>query len=70
MFDVNVFVYGLEDEELSFSRICNKEELNELLKCYDKNDLNVKELQNARLSESMETCFYPYLKRMWKKIFY
>ena len=38
--------------------------LNELLKCYDKNDLNVKEIPNARLSESMETCFCPYCMRM------
>ncbi len=64
MYDVNVFVYGPEGEDLSFSRICNKEELNELLKCYDKNDLNVKEIPNARLSESMETCFCPYCMRM------
>lgn len=64
MYDVNVFVYGPEGEDLSLSRICNKEELNELLKCYDKNDLNVKEIPNARLSESMETCFCPYCMRM------
>lgn len=64
MFDVNVFVYGPEGEDLSFNRICNKEELNELLKCYDKNDLNVKEISNARLSESMETSFCPYCMRM------
>lgn len=64
MYDVNVFVYGPEGEDLSFSRICNKEELNELLKCYDKNDLNVKEIPNSRLSESMETCFCPYCMRM------
>lgn len=64
MYDVNVFVYGPEGEDLSFSRICNNEELNELLKCYDKNDLNVKEILNGRLSESMETCFCPYCMRM------
>lgn len=64
MYDVNVFVYGPEGEDLSFSRICSKEELNELLKCYDKNNLNVKEIPNARLSESMETCFCPYCMRM------
>lgn len=64
MFDVNVFVYGPEGEDLSFNRICNKEELNELLKCYDKNDLNVKEIPNTRLSESMETSFCPYCMRM------
>lgn len=64
MFDVNVFVYGPEGEDLSFNRICNKEELNELLKCYDKNDLNVKEISNAILSESMETSFCPYCMRM------
>lgn len=64
MYDVNVFVYGPEGEDLSFSRICNKEELNELLKCYDKNDLNVKEIPNARLSESMETCFCPSSKHL------
>lgn len=40
------------------------EELNELLKCYDKNDLNVKEIPNVRLSESMETCFCPCCMRM------
>lgn len=34
------------------------------LKCYDKNDLNVKEIPNARLSESMETSFCPYCMRM------
>lgn len=64
MYDVTVFAYGPEGEDLSFSRICNKEELNELLKCYDKNDLNVKEIPNARLSESRETCFCPYCMRM------
>ena len=67
MYDVNVFVYGTEGEDLSFSRICNKEELNELLKCYDKNDLNVKEIPNAKLSESMETCFCPYCMK-WEFI--
>ena len=49
---------------LSFSMICNKEELNELLKCYDKNNLNVKEIPNAKLSECMETCFCPNCMRM------
>lgn len=42
MFDFNVFVYWPEDENLSFNMICNREELKELSKCYDKNDLNVK----------------------------
>lgn len=46
MYDVNVFVYGHEDDDLSFSRICNKEVLNELFKCYDRNDLNIKENLN------------------------
>lgn len=39
MYDVIFFVYEPDGEDLGFSMVCNKEELNELLKCYDKNDL-------------------------------
>lgn len=64
MYDVDVFVYGAEGEDLSFSITCNKEEVNQLLKCYDRTDISVKEIPNAQLSESMETCFCPYCMRM------
>lgn len=61
MYDVNVFVYGPEGEDLSFSRNCNQEEVNQLLRCYDSSELSVKEIPNAKLSESMETCFLSIL---------
>ncbi len=64
MFDVNVFAIGPDGEDLSFERICNVEELSELKKCYDNSDLSVKEIPNAKMSQSNETCFCPYCMRM------
>lgn len=64
MYDVDVMVYGPEGEDLGFKRVCNKEELNQILRCYDKTELSIKEILNAKLSESKETCFCPYCMRM------
>lgn len=64
MYDVDVMVYGPEGEDLGFKRVCNKEELNQILRCYDKTELSIKEIPKAKLSESKETAFCPYCMRM------
>lgn len=64
MYDVDVMVYGPEGEDLGFKRVCNKEEVNEILKYYGNTEITIKELKDAKLSESKETCFCPYCMRM------
>lgn len=64
MFDVNVQAYSSEGDDLSFSQVCTQEEVNELKKCYDSEDLIIREIPNARFSQSMETCFCPYCMNM------
>ncbi len=52
MFDVDVFVYGPEGEDLGFKRVCSKEEVEQILRCYDSSEVSIKEIPNAKLSES------------------
>lgn len=64
MYDVDVFVYGPEGEDLGFKRVCSKEEVEQILRCYDSSEVSIKEIPNAKLSESKETCFCPHCMRM------
>lgn len=57
MYDVDVMVYGPEGEDLGFKRVCNKEEVNKILKYYGNTEIKIKELKDAKLSESKETKF-------------
>lgn len=49
MYDVDVMVYGPEGEDLGFKRVCNKEEVNEILKYYGNTEITIKELKDAKL---------------------
>lgn len=64
MYDVDVMVNGHEGEGLGFKRVCNKEEVNEILKYYGNTEITKKELKDAKLSESKETCFCLYCMKM------
>ena len=49
MYDVDVMVYGPEGEDLGFKIVCNKEEVNEILKYYGNAEITIKELKDAKL---------------------
>lgn len=53
-----------EKTDLGFKRVCNKEELNEILKYYCNTEITIKELKDAKLSELKETCFCPFCMRI------
>lgn len=42
MYDVDLMVYGPEGEDLGFKRVCNKEEVNEILKYYGNTEITIK----------------------------
>lgn len=64
MYDLDVMVYGPEGENRGFKRVCNKEEVNEILKYYGNTEITIKEPKDVKLSESKETCFCPYCIKM------
>lgn len=55
MYDVDVMVYGPEGEDLVIKRVCNKEEVNEILKYYGNTEKNkrTKRCQTIRIKRNM-----------------
>lgn len=64
MFEVKVSIYGPEGEDLGYSAICDKAELDELLKTYNSGEISYKELPQGDISLSGETCFCPYCMKV------
>lgn len=64
MFEASINILSPDGIELSYSLICNQDELNELLRKYDANELSYKRIMQAKLSASKETAFCPYCMKL------
>lgn len=65
MYNVNIMVFGPEGEDLGYQRVCDKEELEKLLRTYDRSELLIEEIPEAKSSISGMTCFCPNCMRMY-----